>query len=76
MKLKETDLLPTDKIVGLSKHIKKVKWSLLMQDIHSGDCEHDTLTDGPTDPDGRPLEYFTCHEPAFCALQKITMDQH
>jgi len=50
-----------------------------VQDIHSwatGECEHDTLTDGPTDPDGRPLEYFSCHKPAFRALQKITMDQH
>ena len=48
-----------------------------VQDIHSwatGDCEHDTLSDGPMDPDGRPLEYFPCHEPAFRALQKITMD--
>ena len=30
-----------------------------------------TLTDDPTDPDGRPLEYITSHKPAFCAIQKI-----
>ena len=63
-------------------NLLKVKWSSMMyhvQDIHSwatAECEHDHLTDGSVDPDGRPLEYFSRHEPAFCALQKITMDQH
>ena len=48
-------------------NLLKVKWSSMMyhvQDIHSwatAECEHDHLTDGPVDPDGRPLEYFSRH---------------
>ena len=59
----------------------KVKWASLMyhvQNIHvwaTGACEHGPLTDGPRDPDGRQLEYFSRYEPAFRALQKIVMDQ-
>ena len=50
-----------------------------VQDVHqwlTGICEHDPLTDGPTDSDGRQLQYFSQHEPAFKALQKLTMDVH
>jgi len=70
MKLKVKKLLPTNRIVVYQKGEMVIIMSTLLE---TGDC---TLTDGPTDPDGRPLEYFTCQEPAFCALQKITMDQH
>ena len=31
--------------------------------------EHDHLVDGPMDPDGRPLKYFSCHEPTFHVLE-------
>lgn len=59
----------------------KVKWASLMyhvQNIHvwaTGACEHGPLTDGPRDPDGRQLKYFSRYEPAFHTLQKIVMDQ-
>lgn len=59
-----------------------MKWSSLLhhvQDVHqwaTGMCEHGPLVDGPTDSDGRQLQYFSQYEPAFKALQKLTMDVH
>ena len=38
-------------------------------------CDNGSLTDGPRDPDGRQLQYFSHYEPAFHALQKIVMDR-
>ena len=50
-----------------------------VQDVHqwpTGMCEYDPITDGPTDSDERQLQYFSQHETAFKALQKLTMDVH
>ena len=41
----------------------------------TGACSHEPLTGPPTDPDGRQLEYFSQHEPAFKVLQKLVFDQ-
>ena len=41
----------------------------------TGACSHEPLTGPPTDPDGKELEYFSCQEPAFKALQKLVFDQ-
>ena len=39
-----------------------------------GTCEHNTLSEPPTDVNGVVLEYFSRDEPAFRALQKVVMD--
>ena len=41
----------------------------------TGACSHEPLTGPPTYPDGRQLEYFSQHEPAFKVLQKLVFDQ-
>ena len=39
-----------------------------------GACEHEPLSEPPTDVNGVVLEYFSRDEPAFRALQKLVMD--
>ena len=41
-----------------------------------GACEHEPLSEPPTDVNGVVLEYFSREEPAFRALQKLIMDQN
>ena len=50
-----------------------------MQNEHewlSGRCEHDMLTEPPTDGDGNELQYFNRGEPALQALRKLVLDKN
>lgn len=40
-----------------------------------GECEHELLTEPPTDTNGQQITYFRTGEPAFQALQKIVTDR-
>ena len=46
-----------------------------MHEWACGSCDHKPLTEPPTNPDGKELEYFSRYEPAFKALQKLVMDK-
>ena len=37
-------------------------------------CEHDLLTNPPTDADGKELEYYSKNEKSFKVLRKLIMD--
>ena len=41
-----------------------------------GACEHEPLSEPPTDVNGVVLKYFSRDEPAFRALQKLIMDRN
>ena len=41
-----------------------------------GACEHEPLSERPTDVNGVVLEYFSREEPTFRALQKLVMDRN
>ena len=42
---------------------------------YGGECEHDTLTEPPTNIHGVPVEYFVRGDADFALLQKILMDK-
>ena len=46
-----------------------------MHEWNCGCCDHEPLTGPSTSPDGKELEYFSRHKPAFKALQKLVMDK-
>ena len=40
-----------------------------------GRCEHQTLSDPPTDSNGSNISYFNQQEPSFTVLRKIITDR-
>ena len=41
----------------------------------TGRCDHDKLTEPPTNQDGKTIQYFRKEDAAFQSLQKIVLDQ-